>query len=87
MNTVECKGLPAYAVDGLFLLKPFIRRVYNRLGRTYLFDIDFWHIHDDNPSLEDEPYVMDAYHAGNVSGHAFTKMVTDGTFSSSPVSW
>ncbi|KAI5124401.1 hypothetical protein M0805_008286 [Coniferiporia weirii] len=37
--------------------------VYDKLGRTYLFDIDFWHI----PKAEGEScrYCVDAFHAGN----------------------
>ncbi|KAI1795489.1 SET domain-containing protein [Ganoderma leucocontextum] len=36
---------------------------YNSFGRTYLFDLDFYHIKKD----EDDPpkYTVDAYHAGN----------------------
>lgn len=33
--------------------------VYNEYGRTYLFDIDYYHIGDDGM------FTMDAYHAGN----------------------
>ncbi|THH04749.1 hypothetical protein EW145_g5290 [Phellinidium pouzarii] len=39
-------------------------KVYNKLGRTYLFDIDFYHI----PRAEGEEsakYCVDAFHAGN----------------------
>ena len=40
-------------------------RYYNSFGRTYLFDVDFYHLKKD----EDDPpkYCIDAYHAGNVS--------------------
>lgn len=48
-------------------------RVYNKVGRTYLFELDFYYLHT-SPSdgtQDDEEwqakYVMDAYHAGNVS--------------------
>ena len=43
----------------------FSRRIYNKFGRTYLFDVDFYHLKKD----EDDPpkYCIDAYHAGNVS--------------------
>jgi hypothetical protein len=40
---------------------------YNSIGRTYLFDIDFWFLKSD--SGEDDwhnTYTIDAYHAGNV---------------------
>lgn len=39
---------------------------YNRLGRTYLFDLDFWYLRGDKG--EDEwknKYVVDAFHVGN----------------------
>ncbi|KAJ3522364.1 hypothetical protein NM688_g8883 [Phlebia brevispora] len=37
---------------------------YNQVGRTYLFDIDFWYLKKDDP---DKPvkYCVDAFHAGN----------------------
>ncbi len=43
----------------------FCSRHYNSFGRTYLFDLDFYHI----KKGEDDPpkYTVDAYHAGNVS--------------------
>ncbi len=40
------------------------RRLYNKFGRTYLFDIDFWYLKDDQEKVK---YCIDAYHAGNVS--------------------
>ncbi|KAL5518555.1 hypothetical protein ACEPAH_238 [Sanghuangporus vaninii] len=36
--------------------------VYNKIGKTYLFDIDFWHITTED---QDAKYTMDAYHVGN----------------------
>ena len=49
--------------DGLMSLNT--TRYYNSFGRTYLFDVDFYHLKKD----EDDPpkYCIDAYHAGNVS--------------------
>ncbi|KAF8874416.1 hypothetical protein BD779DRAFT_255631 [Infundibulicybe gibba] len=38
--------------------------LYNKSGRTYLFDIDFYHLRIDNENWENK-YVVDAYHAGN----------------------
>ncbi|KAG1739455.1 uncharacterized protein EDB91DRAFT_1053752 [Suillus paluster] len=34
--------------------------LYNKFGRTYLFDIDFHHLGEEDPT-----YAVDAYHAGN----------------------
>ena len=34
--------------------------IYDKIGRTYLFDIDFWHLQDQGL------YTVDAFHAGNV---------------------
>jgi hypothetical protein len=48
-------------------------RKYNKFGRTYLFQIDFYHLRPTESSAngdDDEwqtKYVVDAYHAGNVS--------------------
>lgn len=46
---------------------------YNKFGRTYLFQLDFYHLRtmesgvsEDNDDWQTK-YVMDAYHAGNVS--------------------
>lgn len=46
---------------------------YNKFGRTYLFQLDFYHLRpmesgdsNDNDDWQTK-YVMDAYHAGNVS--------------------
>ncbi|KAL5495686.1 hypothetical protein ACEPAI_1149 [Sanghuangporus weigelae] len=36
--------------------------VYNKIGKTYLFDIDFWHIKTED---QDAKYTMDAFHVGN----------------------
>lgn len=41
-------------------------RKYDIFGRTYLFNIDGYHLQQDDPSWE-LTYVVDAYHAGNVS--------------------
>ncbi|KAI0759836.1 SET domain-containing protein [Trametes elegans] len=38
-------------------------KVYNKFGRTYLFDLDFWYL--DQPEVKKEDYSVDAYHAGN----------------------
>ena len=38
-----------------------INRFYDGFGRTYLFDIDFFHI------KTKDKLCIDAYHAGNVS--------------------
>jgi hypothetical protein len=43
-----------------------IDRKYDIFGRTYLFNIDGYHLQQDDPSWE-VSYVVDAYHAGNVS--------------------
>ncbi|KAF8066886.1 hypothetical protein FPV67DRAFT_1416749 [Lyophyllum atratum] len=37
---------------------------YNKFGRTYLFDLDCYHLKEDNPEWEIQ-YTVDAYHAGN----------------------
>lgn len=42
---------------------------YDKYGRTYLFDLDFWYLRPDPPLDKDwrNKYAVDAYHAGNVS--------------------
>ncbi len=45
-------------------------RVYNRFGRTYLFDIDFYFLKPEY-GHDQTIYCIDAYHAGNVSGKIF----------------
>ena len=44
---------------------------YNKFGRTYLFDIDFYYLRlMEDGTRNDEwqtKYLIDAYHAGNVS--------------------
>lgn len=43
--------------------------IYNKIGKTYLFDIDFYYLKSrENPDDEEwgNKYVVDAYHAGNV---------------------
>ena len=40
-------------------------RNYNKFGRTYLFDIDFHHLKDDDSNWNNK-FTVDAYHAGNV---------------------
>lgn len=48
-------------------------RIYNKFGRTYLFELDFYYLRksagdvaqDDDEEWQAK-YVMDAYHAGNV---------------------
>ncbi|KAG6918784.1 hypothetical protein DXG01_011535 [Tephrocybe rancida] len=37
---------------------------YNKFGRTYLFDLDFWYLREGNENW-DIQYTVDAYHAGN----------------------
>ncbi|KAI0823450.1 SET domain-containing protein [Trametes gibbosa] len=37
-------------------------RLYNKFGRTYLFDLDFWHLNNGTGEVK---YCVDAYHAGN----------------------
>lgn len=46
-----------------------MHRHYDLCGRTYLFSIDFHHLKIDmeDPEEFDNLYVVDAYHAGNVS--------------------
>ncbi|RPD78603.1 SET domain-containing protein [Lentinus tigrinus ALCF2SS1-7] len=39
-------------------------KIYNKFGRTYLFDVDFWHVKK-KTGHEDVRYCIDAYHAGN----------------------
>lgn len=47
--------------------------LYNKFGRTYLFQLDFYHLRPTESGSggdDDEwqtKYVIDAYHAGNVS--------------------
>ncbi|KAF9447464.1 SET domain-containing protein [Macrolepiota fuliginosa MF-IS2] len=39
---------------------------YNKIGKTYLFDIDFWHLRiDENSDDWHNKYTVDAFHAGN----------------------
>ena len=43
--------------------------MYNKFGRTYLFELDFYHIRKSSGEDDEEwqaKYVMDAYHTGNV---------------------
>lgn len=72
-------------------------RKYNKFGRTYLFDLDFYFLREGKGKEEGkqeeewEPkYVVDAYHAGNVSHdlsafHSVAHHASD--ISSLPVSW
>ncbi|KAF8343645.1 hypothetical protein F5887DRAFT_885580 [Amanita rubescens] len=39
-------------------------RYYNKLGKTYLFDIDFHHLRKDRDDWQSK-YTVDAYHVGN----------------------
>ncbi|KAL0953660.1 hypothetical protein HGRIS_004861 [Hohenbuehelia grisea] len=39
--------------------------LYNKSGRTYLFDLDFFHLRDKNNEDWSPKYVVDAYHVGN----------------------
>ena len=41
--------------------------LYNKVGRTYLFDVDFWHLNYKSESGAGNKYTVDAFHAGNVS--------------------
>ena len=46
--------------------------LYNKFGRTYLFQLDFYHLRPTESASSDDDewqtkYVIDAYHAGNVS--------------------
>ncbi|KAH9935451.1 uncharacterized protein B0H18DRAFT_412930 [Fomitopsis serialis] len=38
--------------------------VYNKFGRTYLFDVDFWHLRQGKDEWNSQ-FSVDAYHAGN----------------------
>ncbi|CCM00400.1 uncharacterized protein FIBRA_02430 [Fibroporia radiculosa] len=38
--------------------------IYNKFGRTYLFDLDFWHLRQGDTDWENK-FSIDAYHAGN----------------------
>ncbi|TFK54412.1 SET domain-containing protein [Heliocybe sulcata] len=38
---------------------------YNKFGRTYLFDIDWWYLQKPGVDEPEIKYVVDAYHAGN----------------------
>ncbi|KAI0035852.1 hypothetical protein K488DRAFT_42400, partial [Vararia minispora EC-137] len=40
-------------------------RVYDAFGRTYLFDLDFYYVKNQEHPEDFEPYCVDAYHAGN----------------------
>lgn len=45
-------------------------RIYHMGNRTYLFDVDFWHLKKGEPEDKWEvQYCIDAFHVGNV-GHA-----------------
>lgn len=54
-------------------------RNYDLYGRTYLFSIDFHHLkmEMDNPDEWESLYVVDAFHAGNVSVPRSRRRLTD----------
>jgi hypothetical protein len=54
-------------------------RYYDLYGRTYLFSVDFHHLKMGmkNPDEWDNIYVVDAYHAGNVSACQSRRPLTD----------
>ena len=44
-------------------------RIYNLAGKTYLFDIDFWHINEKEKKRANAAmtkFCVDAFHVGNV---------------------
>jgi [histone H3]-lysine9 N-trimethyltransferase SUV39H len=50
--------------------------MYNKYGKTYLFQLDFYHLRGNDAGDDDDwqtKYVIDAYHAGNVRSMAFVK--------------
>lgn len=52
------------------ILIQYLTSIYNKFGRTYLFDIDFHHLKDGNRAWENS-FTVDAYHAGNVGSGSF----------------
>ena len=64
----ESKWYSAFVVDEQMLTAS--QRVYNRFGRTYLFDIDFYFLNEDHGHTQIS-YCIDAYHAGNVGAKVF----------------
>lgn len=55
----------------------YFPRMYDEFGRTYLFDIDFWHLRQEphwHGKSEDweTKFCVDAFHAGNVSFYQFS---------------
>lgn len=76
-NTLQMRRQKREACEWLTAIITYERvyllwfRHYNSFGRTYLFDLDFYHIkkHEDDPPK----YTVDAYHAGNVSPVYFSQ--------------
>ena len=69
--TIEaCELLDAFDFAPRVLTQQ-ITRLYNNIGKTYLFDLDFWHLRHGLTKEEEKDwkskYSMDAYHVGNVS--------------------
>lgn len=53
--------------DAYVYLNSRVGRVYHLGSRTYLFDIDFWHLKEEGKEKEwENKYCVDAFHAGNV---------------------
>lgn len=61
---------PAMWLDELTMGFFLLSRVYNVMGRTYLFDLDFWHLQELAHEQDGEftsMYSIDAFNVGNVS--------------------
>ena len=59
------------AESGTFICESVLiqARVYNLAGKTYLFDIDFWHINEKAKKSTGNTmtkFCVDAFHVGNV---------------------
>lgn len=55
----------------IFFQLTLFQRFYNKSGKTYLFDLDFYHLKKEYENKDGEEwtnkYTVDAYQAGNVS--------------------
>lgn len=56
----------SYVCFGPNCITKSTHRKYNAFGKTYLFDVEGYHLREEDPGWE-VSYVVDAYHAGNVS--------------------
>ncbi len=67
MKRVEGESTLCVIVSALIMFP----RIYHMGNRTYLFDVDFWHLKKGKPEDKWEvQYCVDAFHVGNV-GQAY----------------